>query len=1110
MASIAPNTICSRTAKGLAEVRNKSGKLSRENGIVLQCIDGKKRLNELQSALGMTMAHLLEAIETLIAQGFVHEVAAVRQTEVSSVRQTVAKSAPEDDDLDFSSPEAIAEFNRQTESEARARGGDSKKQDTEAKKRAVAEAKQRAEVEAKKRAEAEVKKRAEAEAKQRAEAEAKKRAAAEENQRAEAEARKRAEAEVKRRADAEAKQRAEAEAKQRAEAERQAREEAERKAREEAERKAREEAERKAREEAERKAREEAERKAREEAERKAREEAERKAREEAERKAREEAERKAREEAERKAREEAERKAREEAERKAREEAERKAREEAERKAREEAERKAREEAERKAREEAERKAREEAERREREEALRREREEAEQRERELAERRAREEAERREREEALRREREEAERRERDDRERRAREEAELREREEALRREREDAERREREEATASATLDAQSAADTHAPEHVPAEASAAREEHTEDEIREQTNAAADTHESGEAAPDQSAIDLVQKLKAKVKAERHARVQAERWSTQPPKTGVGLDSSAQPGQSIYSDTSQPGTESPYGSTGSPEPIAPAQYANFVQETEVGGTAPDAASPLERAMLDSLAQNPARSSDERASHSSDSDSESPAECPPARAFHAMDEASIPIADNLGPPHQRLNADRAAHDALADAASARHHDQSRVLGTHASGDRLHDVNEDARRASRFEQKKRRARVFASVGVMLVAAPVVGALCLQFMPLNGYIPEAQQALSEQLKQPTKIKTLRYVLLPSPRVVLEGVNVGNGIHIDRIEAPALPHDLSAVPRVFETVSAHGITIDAETLGTIPSWSVPQSATAMRVQRLKLDEVKLNAPDSELTALKGEATFKADGTLHQAYVGSEKLRLDVAPMTNGLRLALTARDSRIPFGPAVKFNEFTISGVAEEQRFTSTELSGRVAGGSLEGTLKASWSGPVAVNGEFKVQKLRLEELVPLVASDSAVNGVLTASGRYALQSQTADGLMTKPRVEASFSLARGELTNLDLVRATQSSGSSSFGGGRTSFEEAKGTLKIAEGQYDYRLQLSSGPLNANGAFAVNPAGQLSGRITTELAARSAEVTRTALKVVGTFKEPQLAH
>jgi hypothetical protein len=143
-------------------------------------------------------------------------------------------------------------------------------------------------------------------------------------------------------------------------------------------------------------------------------------------------------------------------------------------------------------------------------------------------------------------------------------------------------------------------------------------------------------------------------------------------------------------------------------------------------------------------------------------------------------------------------------------------------------------------------------------------------------------------------------------------------------------------------------------------------------------------------------------------------------------------------------------------------------------------------------------------------VPLVAPEVAVNGTLAASGRFALQSTSADGLMRKPMVEANFSLGRGELTNIDLLRATQSSGSNSFGGGRTTFEEVKGTVKVADGQSNYRLQLSSGPLAANGFFAVDPAGQLSGRVTTEFAIPNSEVTRTALKIGGTFKEPQLTH
>ena len=109
-------------------------------------------------------------------------------------------------------------------------------------------------------------------------------------------------------------------------------------------------------------------------------------------------------------------------------------------------------------------------------------------------------------------------------------------------------------------------------------------------------------------------------------------------------------------------------------------------------------------------------------------------------------------------------------------------------------------------------------------------------------------------------------------------------------------------------------------------------------------------------------------------------------------------------------------------------------------------------------------------------------------------------------MQKPR-GSLFSHERAHQS--DLVRATQASGGSSFAGGRTSFEEVKGSLRIADGQYNYRLQLSSGPLNANGHFAVNATGQLTGRVSTEFA-RSAEVTRAALKVGGTFKAPQLTY
>jgi hypothetical protein len=75
MASIASHTIYSKTAKGLAEIRNKTGKLSRELTAILQAVDGKARFSELQAESGMTRPEMHHALEALVLQGFIQEVA---------------------------------------------------------------------------------------------------------------------------------------------------------------------------------------------------------------------------------------------------------------------------------------------------------------------------------------------------------------------------------------------------------------------------------------------------------------------------------------------------------------------------------------------------------------------------------------------------------------------------------------------------------------------------------------------------------------------------------------------------------------------------------------------------------------------------------------------------------------------------------------------------------------------------------------------------------------------------------------------------------------------------------------------------------------------------
>jgi hypothetical protein len=156
----------------------------------------------------------------------------------------------------------------------------------------------------------------------------------------------------------------------------------------------------------------------------------------------------------------------------------------------------------------------------------------------------------------------------------------------------------------------------------------------------------------------------------------------------------------------------------------------------------------------------------------------------------------------------------------------------------------------------------------------------------------------------------------------------------------------------------------------------------------------------------------------------------------------------------------------------------------------------------------VGGEFKLQGARLDDLTPLVSPNFRAKGLLGAAGRYAMQADSASGLMEKALLEGTFAVTRGELTGIDLVRAVQTGGSS-LNGGRTTFDELKGSVQLSGGQYSYRnLQLSSGPLDGAGYVDVAPGGQLSGRVNARLSSRSAVVAQGTYTVSGTVKDPKL--
>ena len=354
-------TIYSKTGKGVLEIKNKAGKLSKDLVKVLTLIDGKSNMADLLAKAKFDDAEMDKAITQLSAGGYIKEFSNT-STGVSS-GGSGSGGGSYVDDLDFTSSLTSSKSKNPYQSAQ-----------TEWRQRESAD-RVKAEVDAKKKREEEDQLKKEQASK----------LAREESGRlakVEAERKLKEAAAMKTREETERKANIEAEAMAQTTRDLQKILEAERKALEESEKKKQEEAARRGSQEAEARSRDEAERKRREDEERQRKEAEDRQDREAEERKRKEAEELKRREEEEeRKRREQEERKRQEEEARKRKQEEERKRQEEEERMRIEAEERKHREEEERKRREEEELKRKAEEDRLKREEEERRQRREEEDR---------------------------------------------------------------------------------------------------------------------------------------------------------------------------------------------------------------------------------------------------------------------------------------------------------------------------------------------------------------------------------------------------------------------------------------------------------------------------------------------------------------------------------------------------------------------------------------------------------------------------------------------------------------------------------------------------------------------------------------------------------
>jgi hypothetical protein len=378
--------------------------------------------------------------------------------------------------------------------------------------------------------------------------------------------------------------------------------------------------------------------------------------------------------------------------------------------------------------------------------------------------------------------------------------------------------------------------------------------------------------------------------------------------------------------------------------------------------------------------------------------------------------------------------------------------------------------------------------------------VMLLVILIVALAALPFVPLEpGSYEKAAQAW---LGEPVKIGTVNLTLLPMPQLKFEKVVIGK-------EHPVRVAQIKATP-VVTSLLEDRISIKSFELenATFPREFLPVllrnkgGRGSLGVQRITAKGLKLDIPELKLPALDVDAQLSSDGALQSvAFFNAErKLSVKLQPQGGRAAIEISADSFPLPLGMELAFSEFLAKGTVTRNELALSEAEARAFGGRLLGNARLRWSDGWSLEGDLAVRQMDAAKIAaPLVAG-----GTLEGKGTYSMKALLPERLLLNLRLEGNFTVQKGSITNVDMTRVLQGSGSA---GGTTLFSDMSGGVSVDPNRILVRqVRLAAGLLNGAGQVEMDPQKNLSGRMQIELRAQSVQA-RATLSVAGTLQNPQ---
>ena len=395
-------------------------------------------------------------------------------------------------------------------------------------------------------------------------------------------------------------------------------------------------------------------------------------------------------------------------------------------------------------------------------------------------------------------------------------------------------------------------------------------------------------------------------------------------------------------------------------------------------------------------------------------------------------------------------------------------------------------------------------------RVAIVIGVLLAILLTVPF----FISLDDYIPQIEKEVSMRLNDTVSIKKIRFSALPLPHITVDGITIGETEDVRLGKVTVTPDLLSLLTssKVIRSIEIDALVLTQKGIDKIPIWSKsdPKQPPAVRIENIRLDNALIKLDKTSFGPFDGRVRLDSKGEPQEASISTQdgKLKALVTPDKSNYLVNASAKSWKLPFGPAIVFDELAIKGVATLNDANFSEIAAKLYSGTVNGKAVIDWRKGLQLKGNFDVNQVELRSIAPLLTSGTKVSGRLNAKPVLSASAANASQLVNVLRLKTPFSVQNGVLHGVDIQSAATNLLKQGSTGGETRFDQLSGHLTMERGAYRFtQLKIASGVLAADGSVTISPQKELAGRVNAKVGTGMVSAS-IPLDVSGTVSHPML--